>query len=98
MVIWLQYVGIVGASSTILGIMATKTMNKSGYNVPLAAGTITAGGAIRLIFEGGSAGWDLKDIYDGMMQFMVIQVIGLILIIIFPQITLWLPRYLYPTP
>ena len=39
--------------------------------------------------------WDLKDIYHGMMQFMVIQVIGLILIIIFPQIALWLPVYLY---
>jgi len=30
-----------------------------------------------------------------MMQFMVIQVIGLILIIVFPQIALWLPGYLY---
>jgi len=30
-----------------------------------------------------------------MMQFMVIQVIGLILIIAFPQIALWLPAYLY---
>jgi tripartite ATP-independent transporter DctM subunit len=39
--------------------------------------------------------WDLKDIYHGMMQFMVIQVIGLILIIVFPQIALWLPVYLY---
>ena len=39
--------------------------------------------------------WDLKDIYLGMMQFMVIQVIGLIIIIIFPQIVLWLPAYLY---
>ena len=39
--------------------------------------------------------WDLKDIYYGMMQFMVIQVIGLILIIIFPKIALWLPTYLY---
>ena len=39
--------------------------------------------------------WDLKDIYHGMMQFMVIQVIGLILIIVFPQIALWLPAYLY---
>ena len=39
--------------------------------------------------------WDLKDIYIGMMQFMVIQVIGLILIIIFPQIALWLPHYIY---
>lgn len=42
--------------------------------------------------------WDLKDICGGMMQFMVIQVIGLILIIMFPQIALWLPEYLSPTP
>ena len=39
--------------------------------------------------------WDLKDIYIGMMQFMVIQLIGLILIFIFPQIALWLPEYIY---
>lgn len=38
--------------------------------------------------------WDLKDIYGGMLQFMVIQLIGLILIVIFPQIALWLPEYL----
>ena len=37
--------------------------------------------------------WDLKDIYLGMMQFMVIQLIGLLLIIFFPQIALWLPNY-----
>ena len=39
--------------------------------------------------------WDLKDIYLGMMQFMVIQVIGLILIFVFPQIALWLPTLIY---
>ena len=39
--------------------------------------------------------WDLKDIYYGMMQFMVLQVIGLVLIIVFPQIALWLPTLLY---
>ena len=39
--------------------------------------------------------WDLKDIYLGMMQFMVIQMIGLILILLFPQIALWLPEYIY---
>jgi len=39
--------------------------------------------------------WDLKDIYIGMMQFMVLQVIGLILIIIFPELVLWLPEYIY---
>ena len=39
--------------------------------------------------------WDLKDIYLGMMQFMVIQVIGLIIIILYPKIVLWLPTLLY---
>ena len=39
--------------------------------------------------------WDLKDIYFGMMQFMVIQLIGLALIISFPQLVLWLPTVIY---
>jgi len=39
--------------------------------------------------------WDLKDIYLGMMQFMVLQIIGLIIIIVFPKIVLWLPTFLY---
>jgi len=38
--------------------------------------------------------WDLKDIYIGMMQFMLIQLLGLIMIIVFPQIALWLPQYI----
>tara|TARA_Y100000590_G_scaffold6343_1_gene8322 strand:+ start:589 stop:1923 length:1335 start_codon:yes stop_codon:yes gene_type:complete len=39
--------------------------------------------------------WDLKDIYIGMMQFMVLQIIGLILIVVFPELVLWLPEYIY---
>ena len=34
-------------------------------------------------------------IYKGMMQFMVLQLIGLALIMIFPEIALWLPRLMY---
>ena len=41
--------GIVGASVTILGIMAARTMNLSGYDVRLAAGTITAGGTLGIL-------------------------------------------------
>ena len=36
--------------------------------------------------------WDLKDIYLGMMQFMLVQLLGLILLFIFPQLVLWLPE------
>jgi tripartite ATP-independent transporter DctM subunit len=38
--------------------------------------------------------WDLSDIYAGMMQFMVLQVIGLLLLLAFPQLALWLPAVL----
>ena len=38
--------------------------------------------------------WDLKDIYFSMMQFMVIQLIGLALLFAFPQLVLWLPKFL----
>ena len=41
--------GIVGASVTILGIMAATTMNRSGYDVRLASGTITAGGTLGIL-------------------------------------------------
>jgi len=30
-----------------------------------------------------------------LMQFMGIQLVGLLLIIFFPQIALWLPEYIY---
>ena len=39
--------------------------------------------------------WELGDIYKGMIQFMALQLLGLILIIAFPQIALWLPEYIY---
>jgi tripartite ATP-independent transporter DctM subunit len=38
--------------------------------------------------------WKLSDIYAGMMQFMVLQVIGLGLVMLFPQLALWLPAAL----
>ena len=39
--------------------------------------------------------WDLKDIYLGMMQFMGIQVVGLLVVLFYPRIALWLPELLF---
>ena len=39
--------------------------------------------------------WDLGDIYKGMGQFMVLQIVGLVLCIAFPQIVMWLPQLIY---
>jgi TRAP-type mannitol/chloroaromatic compound transport system permease large subunit len=38
--------------------------------------------------------WRLSDIYSGMFQFMILQLIGLGLILAFPQLALWLPSVL----
>jgi tripartite ATP-independent transporter DctM subunit len=39
--------------------------------------------------------WSLATIYRGMADFMVIQVIALVLVMVFPEIALWFPRWLF---
>jgi tripartite ATP-independent transporter DctM subunit len=39
--------------------------------------------------------WELGDIYKGMLQFMGLQLLALVLIVMFPQIALWMPELLY---
>jgi len=39
--------------------------------------------------------WSLGTIYKGMADFMVIQVIALVLVMCFPEIALWFPRWLF---
>jgi tripartite ATP-independent transporter DctM subunit len=39
--------------------------------------------------------WTLTDIHWGMAEFMVLQLIGLLLVMLFPAIGLWFPRWLY---
>jgi tripartite ATP-independent transporter DctM subunit len=41
--------GIVGSSVTLLGVMAAPSMKKSGYNIRLSAGAITAGGTLGIL-------------------------------------------------
>jgi TRAP-type mannitol/chloroaromatic compound transport system permease large subunit len=53
---------------------------------------VAAGGVVAYFLKGVVPDWPLKDIYAGMMQFMVLQVIGLLLVLFFPQLALWLPR------
>ncbi|CAG0998109.1 C4-dicarboxylate TRAP transporter large permease protein DctM [Burkholderiales bacterium] len=41
--------GIVGSSVTLLGVMAAPAMKKSGYDVRMSAGAITAGGTLGIL-------------------------------------------------
>jgi TRAP-type mannitol/chloroaromatic compound transport system permease large subunit len=49
---------------------------------------------VGLLLRGVVPDWPLKDIYAGMMQFMVLQIVGLLLVLFFPQLALWLPGVL----
>jgi tripartite ATP-independent transporter DctM subunit len=63
--------GIVGAAVTVLGIMASPIMIKTGYDAKLSAGTITAGGtlgilippSVMLIVMGPVLGVSVADLY-----------------------------------
>src|ERR671916_1772995 len=63
--------GIVGAAVTVLGIMASPIMTKTGYDAKLSAGTITAGGtlgilippSVMLIVMGPVLGISVADLY-----------------------------------
>jgi tripartite ATP-independent transporter DctM subunit len=39
--------------------------------------------------------WSLGTIYRGMADFMVLQLVALALLVLFPEIALWLPRWLF---
>jgi tripartite ATP-independent transporter DctM subunit len=76
-----------GFNLTWFGILVAVNLQTAWLSPPVALSAYFLKGVV--------PEWDLKDIYFGMMQFMVLQVIGLILIIVFPQIALWLPTVMY---
>lgn len=85
--ILLPLVEQLGFNLTWFGILVAVNLQTAWLSPPVALSAY--------FLKGVAPEWDLKDIYIGMMQFMVIQLIGLVIIIIFPQIALWLPAYIY---
>jgi len=65
--------GIIGAVVTLMGLLAFPAMLKAGYNVRLAAGSVTAGGtlgilippSVLLILYGATAGVSVMQLYAG---------------------------------
>jgi tripartite ATP-independent transporter DctM subunit len=72
---------------TWFGILVAVNLQTAWLSPPVALSAY--------FLKGVAPQWELADIYKGMMQFMVLQLIGLALVIIFPQIALWLPGILY---
>jgi tripartite ATP-independent transporter DctM subunit len=76
-----------GFDMTWFGILVAVNLQTAWLSPPVALAAYFLKGVVPQ--------WELTDIYKGMMQFMVLQVLGLILIIVFPEIVLWLPRAMY---
>jgi len=85
--ILLPLIDQLGFNLTWFGILVAVNLQTAWLSPPVALSAYFLKGVV--------PSWDLKDIYLGMMQFMVIQMIGLILILTFPQIALWLPNLRY---
>lgn len=45
--------------------------------------------------KGVAPDWPLGKIYRGMMEFMILQCIGLAIVLFFPEVALWLPKVLF---
>ena len=85
--ILLPLVDKLGFNLTGFGILVAVNLQTAWLSPPVALSAYFLKGVV--------PEWDLKDIYAGMMQFMVLQVLGLVAILLFPQIALWLPNYIY---
>ena len=82
--ILLPLVEQLGFNLTWFGILVAINLQTAWLSPPVALSAYFLKGVV--------PEWDLKDIYAGMMQFMVIQMIGLLCVMFFPQIALWLPN------
>ena len=96
--------GIVGAVVTLMGLLAFPAMLKSGYDVRLSAGVITAGGclgilippSVMLIVYGATAGVSVVQLYAGAF-FPGIMLAGLYILYVI-IIAKWKPHLAPPLP
>jgi tripartite ATP-independent transporter DctM subunit len=76
-----------GFDLTWFGILVAVNLQTAWLSPPVALSAYFLKGVVPQ--------WELTEIYNGMMQFMALQLLALILIVVFPGIALWLPRVMY---
>jgi TRAP-type mannitol/chloroaromatic compound transport system permease large subunit len=96
--------GIVGAVVTLMGLLALPAMLRSGYDVRVSAGAITAGGclgilippSVMLIVYGATAGVSVVKLYAGAF-FPGIMLAGLYIVYVI-ALAKWKPHLMPPLP
>ena len=77
---------ILGIDMVWFGAMVAVCLQTAWLSPPVALSAY--------FLKGVMSEWQLKDIYLGMVQFLALQLTGLLLLATFPQIALWLPSVL----
>jgi len=85
--IMLPMVKELGFNVTWFGILVAVNLQTAWLSPPVALSAY--------FLKGVAPQWELSDIYKGMIQFMGLQLAGLALVMMFPQLALWLPGVLY---
>ena len=85
--ILLPLVKELGFNLTWFGILVAVNLQTAWLSPPVALSAY--------FLKGVAPQWELSDIYKGMIQFMLLQLVGLALVMAFPQLVLWLPGVLY---
>jgi tripartite ATP-independent transporter DctM subunit len=83
----LPLVNKLGFDLTWFGILVAVNLQTAWLSPPVALSAYFLKGVV--------PEWQLGDIYRGMIQFMGLQLLGLVLIVVFPEIALWLPGLIY---
>ena len=76
-----------GVNLTWFGILVAVNLQTAWLSPPVALSAYFLKGVV--------PEWDLKEIYGGMLQFMVIHLLGFAVVFSFPEIALWLPGLIY---
>jgi tripartite ATP-independent transporter DctM subunit len=84
--IFLPVVNQLGIDMTWFSILIAVCLQTAWLSPPVALSAYFLKGVV--------PDWSLRDINRGMMQFIVLQLIGLGLVVIFPALALWLPAAL----
>jgi TRAP-type mannitol/chloroaromatic compound transport system permease large subunit len=78
-----------GFDLTWFGILVAVTLQTAWLSPPVALSAYFLKGVV--------PEWKLSDIYSGMMQFMMLQLLAVVLIVVFPGLATWLPGVMYGT-
>ena len=79
--------GDLGISMLVFGVLVATTLQTAWLSPPVALSAYFLNAAVPQ--------WKLEDIMIGMMPFMILQLVGVVILVFFPELIYFLPNLLY---